>query len=138
MPPRMIKRLFDAVFGSSSSRRLKKLKPALERINALEAEVKALPDEAFPGRTADLKKRLQELLEQAPEPAGDDEQRAEAVKKAEQEALWELLPEAFALAREASRRSIGLRQYDVQLLGGMVLHDGAIAEMRTGEGKTLV
>src|SRR6185295_2154748 len=88
-------------------------------------------------------RRAQEINEIEPEMEllGDDELRAEADALRERarngEALDDLLPEAFALTREASRRSTGQRHYDVQLIGGMVLHDGAIAEMRTGEGKTL-
>src|SRR3989338_1165769 len=129
----MIKKLFESVFGTSSERRLKKYQPVLERINALEPGIKALPDEAFPLKTAERRRRLQEAVSPLPEDA-TPEQR----KQSEQAALEEILPEAFALVREASRRAIGLRHYDVQLLGGMVLHGGAIAEMRTGEGKTLV
>ena len=104
------------LFGSANERMLKRLWPIVHEINELEAQVAALPAEAFPERTAALKARLA---------AGEAE-------------LDDLLPEAFALVREASRRTIGLRHYDVQLIGGMVLHRGMIAEMKTGEGKTLV
>ena len=129
----MIKKLFEAIFGTSSERKLKKYRPVLERINALDAEVSALPDAAFPAKTVELRARLKDELSQIPEESTDEERM-----KATQEALNLLLPEAFALAREAAKRSIGLRHYDVQLLGGMVLHDKGIAEMKTGEGKTLV
>ncbi|MDD5629304.1 MAG: preprotein translocase subunit SecA, partial [Elusimicrobia bacterium] len=125
-----------SIIGTPSERLLKRMKPVLDRINALEPEIKALPDSAFPEKTAELKKRLAEALSSV-EPGATEEER-KAFKKAEQAALDELLPEAFALCREASRRTIGLRHYDVQMLGGMVLHEGSIAEMKTGEGKTLV
>jgi preprotein translocase subunit SecA len=124
------------IIGTPSERLLKRLKPVIDRINALEPGVQALPDSAFPERTAALKARLAEAMESAP--TGSTEEERKEHKKAEAAALEELLPEAFALCREASRRTIGLRHYDVQLLGGMILNDGAIAEMRTGEGKTLV
>jgi preprotein translocase subunit SecA len=128
--------LIYSIIGTPSERLLKRFQPVLDRANALEAEVKALPDSAFPEKTAELKARLADVLSGVEE--GTTEEARKAYKAAEQAALDELLPEAFALAREASRRTIGLRHYDVQLLGGMVLHEGAIAEMKTGEGKTLV
>jgi preprotein translocase subunit SecA len=133
----MIKKTFEMVFGTSSARKLKRFRPTIDKINALEAEIKALPDEEFPRRTESLKARVAELF--ATISVGeDDEDKRDERKKAETEALDVVLPEAFALCREAARRSIGLRHFDVQLLGGMVLHNGSIAEMRTGEGKTLV
>ncbi|MFZ1679853.1 MAG: preprotein translocase subunit SecA, partial [Rhizobiaceae bacterium] len=104
-----------ALFGSANDRRIKKLKPRVEAINALEPEIAALTDEALRERTADLRRQV-----------------------AEGAALDDLLVPAFATVREAARRALGLRPFDVQLVGGMVLHEGAIAEMRTGEGKTLV
>jgi preprotein translocase subunit SecA len=103
------------IFGSSNDRRVKGLRPRVAQINALEEEMKALSDEALRGRTDLFRKRL-----------------------AEGETLDDLLVEAFATAREASRRALGMRPFDVQLIGGMVLHEKGIAEMRTGEGKTLV
>jgi preprotein translocase subunit SecA len=124
------------IIGTPSERLLKRYQPVLDRVNALEAEVKALPDSAFCEKTAELKARLAEALSDVEE--GTTEEERKAFKTSEQAALDELLPEAFALVREAARRTIGLRHYDVQLLGGMVLHEGAIAEMKTGEGKTLV
>jgi preprotein translocase subunit SecA len=133
----MIKALFEKVFGTPSERTLKRYRPTLEKINALEPEISALPDAAFPERTAALRVKVAELFSRIPI-AEDDRDRREERKKAEIEALNHVLPEAFALCREAAKRSIGLRHFDVQLLGGMVLHNGAIAEMRTGEGKTLV
>ncbi len=133
----MIKKTFDMLFGTASERTLKRYRPMLDKINALEPEIKALKDGDFPVRTEELKRRVAELFASIVI-ASDDEDHREPRKVAEIEALNEVLPEAFALCREAARRAIGLRHFDVQLLGGMTLHNGAIAEMRTGEGKTLV
>ena len=108
----MLQRLFEAVFGTSSERWLKRYELPLARINALEAEVKALPDEAFPQKTLELRQRLASALQDVP-PGSTDEEKA-AFTAAEKAALDELLPEAFALVREASRRAIGLRHYDVR------------------------
>jgi len=110
--------IFSSIFGDANSRFLQGLQPLVERINALELEMQKLPAEDFPRKTQEFKERLHL-------PAGGGE------------LLDDLLPEAFALAREAARRTLGQRHFDVQLLGGMVLHKGQIAEMRTGEGKTL-
>src|SRR5881296_720440 len=104
------------IFGSANERTLRRLWPIVEEINALEEQFQALPPEAFPAKTAEFRERLAD----------------------EEVALDDILPEAFAAVREASRRTIGLRHFDVQLLGGIVLHEGKIAEMKTGEGKTLV
>src|SRR5262249_7695870 len=120
------------VFGSANERLLKKVWPVVARINALEPEVSRLSDEELRAKTEEFKTRLARRLE------GVEELAPEARKALEQEALEELLPEAFACVREASVRSTGMRHFDVQLIGGMVLHRGMIAEMRTGEGKTLV
>jgi len=103
------------VFGTKNERELKRLSERVGEINALEPEMEKLPDPEFPLRTAGLKERL----------AGGA-------------TLDEILPEAFALCREAGRRTLNMRHFDVQLIGGMVLHEGKIAEMKTGEGKTLV
>ncbi|MDL2328226.1 preprotein translocase subunit SecA [Desulfosarcina sp. OttesenSCG-928-A07] len=103
------------IFGSKNERELKRMLPLVEAINALEPEMQALSDDALKAQTDKLKERLS---------AG--------------ETLDDILPEAFATVREASVRALGLRHYDVQLIGGMVLHSGKIAEMKTGEGKTLV
>ena len=103
------------IFGSSNERYVRSLQPVVAKINALEPSMEAMSDDALRGQTAKLRARL-----------------------ATGEALDDLLPEAFATVREAARRTLGQRHYDVQLIGGMVLHRGEIAEMRTGEGKTLV
>jgi len=118
------------VFGSSNQRFLKSIQPLVEKINLLEPSVKALSDEELRARTA----RFKEQVKQAVGDTTDKEER----KRLERAALDEILPEAFAVVREASVRTTGMRHFDVQLIGGIVLHQGKIAEMRTGEGKTLV
>ncbi|HJS37346.1 MAG TPA: preprotein translocase subunit SecA [Burkholderiales bacterium] len=117
------------IFGSRNERLLKQYARVVARINALESGIAALSDEALRAKTAEFKNRLQQRIEAAPQGGRD---------AAEQAGLEELLPEAFAVVREASRRTLRMRHFDVQLIGGMVLHDGKIAEMKTGEGKTLV
>ena len=107
--------LFDKLFGTRSQRELKKIQPMVDQILALEDSYKALSEEELRGKTAQFKQRL-----------------------ADGETLDDLLPEAFATVREAADRVLGLRPYPVQLIGGIVLHQGRIAEMKTGEGKTLV
>jgi preprotein translocase subunit SecA len=126
----MIDKFLTKVFGSSNQRYLKTVRPFIERINELEASVKSLSDEDLRARTANFK----EVVGRATANARDIEDR----KRLEREILDELLPEAFATVREASRRTTGMRHFDVQMIGGLVLHQGKIAEMRTGEGKTLV
>ncbi|MBK7673684.1 preprotein translocase subunit SecA [Accumulibacter sp.] len=111
----MISGLLKKIFGSRNDRLIKQYTQVVRKINALEAGISALSDEALRGKTAEFKARV-----------------------ANGETLDALLPEAFAVVREAGKRALGMRHFDVQLIGGMVLHDGKIAEMRTGEGKTLV
>ena len=111
----MLGTVLKKVFGSSNDRRLKAYRPKVAAINALEAEFEALSDEELRAKTHEF--------------------RAEF---AAGKTLDDLLPDAFATVREAAKRTLGQRHFDVQLIGGMVLHEGAIAEMRTGEGKTLV
>ena len=111
----MFIQLLNILFGSKNDRELKALKPVVDKINELEASLTPLSDEALADYTQKFKKQLE---------AG--------------ETLDDILPEAFAVCREMSRRRLGMRHFDVQLLGGMILHKGRIAEMRTGEGKTLV
>jgi preprotein translocase subunit SecA len=117
------------IFGSRNDRLLKQYSRVVARINALESEIAALSDAALAGKTSEFRKRFSEQTADAPA-----ERRAEA----EAGALEALLPEAFAVVREAGKRALRMRHFDMQLIGGMVLHDGKIAEMRTGEGKTLV
>src|SRR5246127_1717126 len=110
------------VFGSKNDRELKKLRPTVAAINDLEPQISAETDDRLRERIAEWKVRLSAIE--------DDDERAEA--------LDDVLPEVFAVVREAARRTLGQRHFDVQLIGGMVLHSGKIAEMKTGEGKTLV
>ncbi|AQQ68486.1 preprotein translocase subunit SecA [Microbulbifer agarilyticus] len=111
----MIGKLIKTVFGSKNDRELKRMRKVVNKINALEDEYKALDDAALKAKTDEFRQRL-----------------------ADGEKLDSLLPEAFAAVREAGSRSLGMRHFDVQMIGGMTLHEGRIAEMRTGEGKTLV
>jgi len=124
----MITRVLTKIFGSRNDRLLKQYARTVSRINQLESAAAALSDEALRARTGEFKRRLAERVAAAPQETQED---------AEREALEELLPEAFAVVREAGKRTLRMRHFDVQLIGGMVLHDGKIAEMRTGEGKTL-
>jgi len=110
----MIGKVIKNIFGSKNERELKRLAPLVETINGLEPEFHALSDQALKGKTAEFRERI-----------GNGE------------SLDVLLPEAFAAVREASVRALGMRPFDVQLIGGIVLHEGKIAEMKTGEGKTL-
>lgn len=111
----MIIKFFNAIFGSSNSRKIKKLQKTVKQINSFEAAFEALSDEQLRAKTGEFRTRVDEG-----------------------ESLDSLLPEAFAVVREASKRTMGMRHFDVQMIGGMVLHYGDIAEMKTGEGKTLV
>jgi len=111
----MIGNLVAKVFGTKHDREVKKLQPLVDRINSLESEIKALPDQQLKAKTPEFRERLERG-----------------------ESLDELLPETFAVVREVALRVLGLRPFDVQLMGGIVLHQGKIAEMKTGEGKTLV
>ncbi len=110
----MIARILAMIMGTNNARQLRKIQPIVDKINALEPAISALSDESLANKTVTLKERL-----------------------AKGETLDDILPEAFAVVREASKRKIGQRHYDVQLIGGIVLHQGKIAEMKTGEGKTL-
>ncbi|MAK63265.1 MAG: preprotein translocase subunit SecA, partial [Maricaulis sp.] len=103
------------IFGTDNDRKLRRMRPVIDKINALEPEFEALGDAALKAKTDEFRDRIKQG-----------------------EKVDALLPEAFAAVREAAKRALGLRPYDVQLMGGMVLHEGSIAEMKTGEGKTLV
>ncbi len=118
------------IFGSENERFLKKIQPIIEEINALEPSVKALTDDQLREKTIEFKARIAKAVEGA--------ETLEIRRQLEKEALDAILPEAFAVVREGSIRVTGMRHFDVQLIGGLVLHQGKIAEMRTGEGKTLV
>ena len=154
----MLKKMYYAVAGDPNEKIIKRHRPVAEQINALEKQFEAKSTDELRALTADFRTRiaeatvtLQEELAEADKQymavLGTDEQKyarveRERVRKellaAEAEILDDILPEAFAAVREASKRTTGLRHYDVQLIGGMVLHTGTIAEMKTGEGKTLV
>ena len=125
-----IDQVLTKVFGSSNQRYLKSIQPIVDEINALEPAIKKLSDDELRARTAVFKEQLQRAVADARDP--------EDRKRLERAALDKILPEAFAIVREASVRTTGMRHFDVQLIGGIVLHQGKIAEMRTGEGKTLV
>ncbi|MBI5745251.1 MAG: preprotein translocase subunit SecA, partial [Elusimicrobia bacterium] len=111
----MLKKLVESIIGSKSERSMKTIQPIVDSINALEDEISKLSDEQLKAKTPEFRERL-----------------------AKGETLDDLLPEAFACVREAGKRVLKMRHYDVQLIGGITLHQGRIGEMRTGEGKTLV
>ena len=111
----MISKVLKGVFGTRNDRELKRMGKVVKQVNALADDIKALSDEQLAAKTDEFKQRL-----------------------ADGQTLDQILPEAFAVVREAGERALGLRHFDVQLVGGMALHEGKIAEMRTGEGKTLV
>ncbi len=154
----MFRNLLKKTFGDASSKSLKNSRGLVEQINALEPQVQGLPDAEFAQRTAAFQEQIRQATAQPKaelaEVQLEREHQPDATRRAqmdfeikrqerelraiEEELLEEILPEAFALVREASQRTIGLRHYDVQLIGGIVLHRGQIAEMKTGEGKTLV
>ena len=110
-----ISKIIGKFIKNSSQRELDRLKSTVEKINAYEPKIKEMPSESFPAKTAEFKSKIKKGT-----------------------TLEDLLPEAFACVREAARRTLGERHYDVQLMGGIILHQGKIAEMKTGEGKTLV
>ncbi len=111
----MINAVISRIFGTKHEREIKKISPLVDQINSHESAISSLPDPELQAKTAEFKERIEKG-----------------------ESLDSLLPEAFAVVREAARRTLGMRHYDVQLIGGIVLHQGRIAEMKTGEGKTLV
>jgi len=111
----MIDKVVSFFFGTKHERDIKKLKPKVEFINTLEPDMKKLSNEEMKNKTIEFRDRLEKG-----------------------ETLDDILPEAFALVREAAVRTLGMRHFDVQLMGGIVLHQGRISEMKTGEGKTLV
>jgi preprotein translocase subunit SecA len=137
-----VDKLIDGVvarfIGTKHERDIKKIQPLVGEINALEPEMQKLADADFPARTAELRAEVQERLKDLEEPTDNTSQAKEQYKRQLQEALEPALVPAFALAREAGRRTLSMRHFDVQLIGGIVLHQGKISEMKTGEGKTLV
>ena len=163
----MINTLLGKIFGTKNEREIKRLQPRVEAINALEAEMRKLSDDELRAKTAEFRARIQERMgpiadapganvdghdksqaegqragpeaDQDQEPDFDRQKEIEKQRDAAlKEVLDELLEEAFAVVREAGRRVLNMRHFDVQLIGGIALHEGTIAEMKTGEGKTLV
>ena len=147
----MINQLLGKVFGTKNERVIKALMPNVQAINALEPQTQKLTDGELRAKTDEFRQRIQERLSrvskssQTPENGSEEESDFDQQKRFEkeeyeaiQEVLNDILPEAFAVVREAGRRVLNMRHFDVQLIGGMVLHDGKISEMKTGEGKTLV
>jgi preprotein translocase subunit SecA len=150
----LIGKALAKVFGTQNERDLKRMRPQVNEINALEPQMRQLTDEQLRAKTDEFRARIKERLQEAEaeiarvtaemQSAPDEQLRTQMEEltkrrlEARNEVLNELLPEAFAVAREAGRRVLNMRHFDVQLIGGMVLHQGKIAEMKTGEGKTLV
>ena len=150
----MIGKALAKVFGTSNEREIKRLKPLVDQINTFEPQMKQLTDEQLRGKTAEfrarIKTRLQDVdaeiarltTEMKTSPDQDIREQVEELNKRRltlrNEVLDEILPEAFAVCREGGQRALNMRHFDVQLIGGIVLHQGKISEMKTGEGKTLV
>ena len=138
----LINALVAKVFGTKNEREVKRLMPRVEAINAFESEMQKLSDEQLRAKTDQFRQRIQERVSSIPdEPDADQDRQKELDTErfaVTNEVLNDLLEEAFAVVREGGRRVLNMRHFDVQLIGGMVLHQGKIAEMKTGEGKTLV
>ena len=137
----MIDKVLTSIFGSKHDRDVKRMLPIVHEINALEPEMSALSDDGLREKTKEFRERLRpvvEALDAVKKEIPRDENAIKAAQTDLQEALNDLLPEAFAVAREGGKRVLNMRHFDVQLMGGIVLHRGKIAEMKTGEGKTLV
>jgi len=132
----LFSKAFAKVFGTANDRAVKRLLPRLAAINGHEEALVALTDEELRAKTAEFKARIEAARQAVPK--NDGVADPEEIYAAEKAALDEVLPEAFAVVREAGKRAVGMRHFDVQMIGGMALHAGKIAEMKTGEGKTLV
>ncbi|MGH7889952.1 MAG: SecA cross-linking domain protein, partial [Thermodesulfobacteriota bacterium] len=128
----MISYIMKKIIGSQNEREIKKLQSVVANINELESKLAKLPTSELRNKTEQLKATIKSKLN------GQEDLEEEDYYKRFEDVLWEVLPEAFAVVREASRRTLGMRPFDVQLIGAIVLHHGKIAEMKTGEGKTLV
>jgi preprotein translocase subunit SecA len=133
----MVQKVINAIFGTKGERDIKRVRPIIDQINALEPEMQALSDEALRAKTEEFRARIQEMLGCDPKELVLQGDYAIRDRRRLLEALDAILPEAFAVVRETAWRTIKQRPYDVQLVGGIVLHQGKIAEMKTGEGKTL-
>jgi preprotein translocase subunit SecA len=138
----LINSLVAKVFGTKNEREIKRLLPRVDAINALEPQIQKLSDAELRAKTEEFRQRIQERLGLFAAEADADPDRVKQVEADRDQALKdildEILEEAFAVVREAGRRVLNMRHFDVQLIGGMVLHQGKIAEMKTGECKTLV
>jgi preprotein translocase subunit SecA len=137
----MIEKVLTSIFGSKHERDVKRMLPVVAQINALEPSISRLADDQLRAKTVEFRQRLKpvvERLDAAKKEIPRDEMTMKAAQADLQAALDDLLPEAFAVCREAAKRTLDMRHFDVQLMGGMVLHRGKISEMKTGEGKTLV
>src|SRR5437667_7255113 len=137
----MIDKVLTAIFGSKHERDVKRMLPTVYQMNSLEPEISKLSDDQLREKTVEFRGRLRpvvEALEARKKEIPRDEAALKGAQADLQDALDDLLPEAFAVCREAAKRTLNMRHFDVQLMGGMVLHNGKIAEMKTGEGKTLV
>jgi len=138
----LIQSLAAKIFGTRNEREIKRLMPRVEAMNVLEPEMQKLSDEQLRAKTDEFRRRVQERLSAIPDEPDADPDRIKQLEeertKVLNEALDEILVEAFAVVREAGRRVLNMRHFDVQLIGGVVLHEGKISEMKTGEGKTLV
>ncbi len=129
----MFKFLMNRIVGTFNERQLRRARKIVDKVNALEDEIKILSDSDLKAKTEKFRAFVKEYVEKQVRDGDDSD-----IFKAEQRALMQILPEAFAVVREVSRRLLNMRHFDVQIIGGLVLHEGKIAEMATGEGKTLV
>ena len=154
----MLRNLLKKVVGDPNEKEINRIRPIVDEINALEPEMQRLSDEELRAYTDRFREKikietehlrqelaaLQEELSEAEDPSDIDrlkrrvERTDQDLREMEEDILEEILPQAFAVVREAAVRTVGMRHYDVQMIGGVVLHRGRIAEMKTGEGKTLV
>jgi len=147
----MVGPILKRIFGSKAQRDIKRLEPIVDQVNSLEPAISGLSDEALRAKTGELKARVNEKVSQYGEELARAEDKLkgaispeerlgarEELKKVRNTVLEDVLPEAFAVVREVAKRTLNMRHFDVQIMGGVVLHEGKIAEMATGEGKTLV
>jgi preprotein translocase subunit SecA len=138
----MIQTALRKIFGSRNDRLLRQYQRQVRATNALEPQIEKLTDAELRAKTDEFRARVRDAVAKVPDNADGDPERARQREieraKVRRDAVEELLPEAFAVVREAARRTLNMRHFDVQILGGIALHNGKIAEMRTGEGKTLV
>ncbi len=138
----MIDKVIAKVFGTKNDREIKRLLPRVQSISALEPQMQKLSDDELRAKTEEFRRRIQERVARIQDEPEADPDRLKQIdderRQAANEVLGEILDEAFAVVREAGRRILNMRHFDVQLIGGMVLHQGTISEMKTGEGKTLV